>query len=80
MNVSFIKVLNENEWNLLKTVLYSSNQNKFEMARQFVKIYDLNQNQLCDFMLKELLNTLNYYVEASKNGNSIITLIIILGI
>lgn len=68
LNISFLKVLNENEWGLLKVILYSNQSNKFELARQFVKSYDLNQGQLCDFMLREVLNTLNAYVEINKNS------------
>lgn len=72
LNTSFLKVLNENEWSLLKVILYSNEVNKFELARQFVKSYDLNQSQLCDFMLKEVLNTLNSYVEINKNSKIIL--------
>jgi spatacsin len=71
LNVNFIRMLNENEWNLLKMILYSSHSNKFEIAREFVKIYDLNMARLGDFILEEILNTLNAYVQMSRSyGNA----------
>lgn len=68
LNTTFVKVLNENQWDLLKAILYSSGPKKFELARQFSKVYDLNQSKLCDFMLKEVLANLYSYCEMTKIG------------
>jgi spatacsin len=68
LNTTFVKVLNENEWTLLKAILYSNGPKKFELARQFAKVYDLNQAKLCDFMLKEVLANLYSYCEMTKIG------------
>jgi hypothetical protein len=67
LKVNFIKMLSENEWNLLKMILYSTHPSKFEIAREFVKTYDLNMARLCDFVLEELLNTLNAFISLNKN-------------
>ncbi len=68
LHIPYTKLLTENEWTLLRAILYSgSSPDKFEMARKFAKIYDLNQNVLCDFMLKEVLATLEAYVEINQN-------------
>jgi spatacsin len=68
LNVNFIKMLNENEWNLLKMILYSNHSNKFEIAREFVKTYDLNKARLSDFILEEILSTLNAYAQMNRNS------------
>jgi len=75
LNIPYTKLLAENEWKLLRNILYNtSSLEKFEMARKFAKTYDLNQNVLCDFMLKEVLATLEAYVESRQdtlsNNNS----------
>ncbi len=58
----------EDKWNLLKKILYSNYSNKYEIARDFVKTYDLNTNKLGDFILEEILSTLNSYVALKNNG------------
>lgn len=62
--------MTENEWNLLKLILYSSNSNKFEIAKEFVKIYDLKPKRVSEFILEELLLTLRDYVAANKNSSN----------
>lgn len=66
LHMSYTKLLGENEWTLLHAVLNSDDCNKFELARRFVKIYDLDQKELCDFMLREVLATLDLYVGGSQ--------------
>lgn len=67
LKVSFTKIINENEWTLLKMILYIDYSNKYDIAQEFVVAYELNQKKLCEFLLEELLNTLNQYVIISKN-------------
>lgn len=55
LNIPYIKLLNENQWIILKNLLYSQNKNKFSVAKEFVKIYDLNKSVLADFVLNEFL-------------------------
>ena len=62
LNTTYTKVLNENEWTLLKMILYSNSSQKYEIAKQFAKAYDLNQLKLTDFLLEEVLNTLKAYI------------------
>lgn len=69
LNVSFNEILNENEWNLLKRILYTSSLNKFELARHFVKVYDLDETLLCDFMLENVEKTLTAHVESVRTNN-----------
>lgn len=65
--ISYTKLLNENEWNLFKMILYSNLSNKFEFAREFVSIYDMNLIRISEFVLEELLNTLNFFTGMNKN-------------
>lgn len=61
-------MLNENEWTLLKMILYSTSNQKYDIAKQFVKAYDLNQLKLTDFLLDEVLNTLKAYIGQNKSS------------
>ncbi|RNA30862.1 spatacsin [Brachionus plicatilis] len=55
LKMPYLKLLNENQWVILKNLLYSQNQSKFSVAKEFVKIYDLNKSVLADFVLNEFL-------------------------
>ena len=69
LKISYTKMLKENEWNLFKSVLYTNYSNKFEIAREFVASYDLNEKRLREFVLEELLLTFNaHYGIAAKNA------------
>ena len=68
LNTSFTEILNENEWNLLKRVLYSNSPNKFDLARKLVKVYDLDEASLCEFMLEQVQATLNAHCELIKTN------------
>lgn len=68
LKISYTKLLNEDEWTLFKMVLYSSYSNRFKVAKEFVKTYELNPKLLCDFILKELLITLNSMTMINKNS------------
>lgn len=68
LNINFLKLMNENEWNLLKMVLYSNHAKKFDIAKEFVHIYDMNASRLCDFILDEFTNTLNACSSFNKSN------------
>jgi hypothetical protein len=70
LNCSFVEILNENEWKLLKRVLFSAMPNKFDLARQIVHVYDLDETNLCEFMLEQVQFTLNQHAESTKIGFS----------
>lgn len=66
--MNYIKLIRENEWVILKKILYTSSSKRFDLARQFVKAYDLNCKSLCDFLYEELLLTLKLHVSLNRNG------------
>lgn len=67
-------MLSENEWNLLKQVLYSSSASKFDTAKEFVKVYDLKPKRLSEFILEELVITYRNYFAMTKNSKIVQTL------
>ncbi len=71
LHVNFIDVLNENEWNILKKVICSFIPNKYDLAKQIVNIYDIENNTLCDFMIDQVMLTLNAHVESIKNNTNL---------
>jgi len=68
LNMNYIKLIRENEWVILKKILYTNSSKKFDLARQFVKAYDLNYKSLCDFLYEELLLSLKLHVSLNRNG------------
>ena len=68
LKIDYKKIQNENKLDLLKTILYAQNKNKFELARDFVSIYELNQEELCLFLIDEILPILRTYTMLSKES------------
>ena len=66
--VDFKKIQNENKLDLLKMILYASNKNKYELAKEFVSIYELNQNELSFFLIDEVLPILRTFVNSNKDS------------
>lgn len=55
LQISYLELLNDNQWVIFKNLLYSNNTNKFCVAKDFVTIHDLNKSILADFVLNEFL-------------------------
>ena len=70
LKTSFTKLLQENEWHLFKAILYTNFSNKYEIACEFVKTYDLDEKQLRDFVLDEVLLTFNTHFGANNKSST----------
>lgn len=69
LKISFTKLLQENEWHLFKSILYANYSNKFEIACEFVRTYDLNEKRLRDFVLDELIVTFYSHFGANRKNS-----------
>jgi hypothetical protein len=69
LKMSFTKLLQENEWHLFKSILYTNYSNKYEIACEFVRTYDLNEKRLRDFVLDELISTFNSHYGVSRKNS-----------
>ncbi len=66
--MNYIKLIRENEWIILRKILHTKSSKKFDLARQFVKAYDLNTKSLCDFLYEEVFLALKVHISSNRNG------------
>ncbi|CAF0723942.1 unnamed protein product [Brachionus calyciflorus] len=67
LQMPYSKLLQENQWILFKNLLYSQYSDRFTIAKEFVKTYDLNMNTLADFILNEFLLNLKNSRDLNSN-------------
>jgi hypothetical protein len=66
LKMDYRQVLVQNEWTTLKSILHSNYDDKYGVSKWFVKTYELDQTNLCDFLLEETVKTLTHYASCQK--------------
>jgi hypothetical protein len=70
LQIDYRKIQNEKKYDLLKVILCANNKNKYELAKDFVFIYEFNQDELCLFLIDEILPNLRSYIAMSKHESN----------
>jgi hypothetical protein len=68
--IDYKKIQNENKLDLLKLILYAQNKNKYELAKEFITIYEFNQDELCLFLIDEIIPILRIFVSLKNESNT----------
>jgi hypothetical protein len=68
LKVDYKQIVDEDKWTLLRCILNSVNKNKYNLAKDFVFNNDLDQDELCVFLLDEILLALKSYANNSQES------------
>jgi hypothetical protein len=70
LRVEYKQILNEDKWHLLRCILNSTSKNKYNLAKDFVANNELNQEEVCGFLLEEMMPALTNYAANNPEGES----------
>jgi len=69
LKVNFKNILSIDQWSILKTILTSSNHHKYEIAQKYVSINELDEEDICNFLLDKAVETIHFLVTKQRDGS-----------
>lgn len=67
LKIDYRKLRNEKKFDLLKVILTTANKNKYELAKDFVSIYELDQEELSVFLIDQIVPNIKLYVSHKES-------------
>ena len=68
LQIDYKKVQHENKYDLLKVILCASNKHKYDLAKDFVSIYEFNQEELCLLLIDEIIPNMRTFIAMNRDS------------